>query len=271
MTPNAAPRRTFLAQALATGAAGAIGASTLAQSAAAAPTPNRGRQFYTLSIYQITSAQRKKCDEYFEHALIPAAGRAGVGPIGVFVDSGKADAHAVYMLIPYAGRESIGAFAAALRNDAEYQKAAQPFIAATAKDPAYTNHEVRLMVAADYMPTLEAPEKKETRVFELRRYRSPSEAAFRKKLEMFATSELTIFRRVGLNPVFFGEMLFGPDMFNITYMLTYPDAAARGKAWGAFGGDPDWQKLRVTPGYTDAEIISNISSIMLTPMSYSQI
>ena len=108
-------------------------------------------------------------------------------------------------------------------------------------------------------------------VFELRRYRSPSEAAFCKKLEMFATSELAIFRRVGLNPVFFGEMLFGPDMPNITYMLTFPEPAARGKAWGEFGKNPDWQKLRVTRGYTDAEIISNISSIMLKPTAYSQI
>ncbi len=88
---------------------------------------------------------------------------------------------------------------------------------------------------------------------------------------MFATGEVAIFRRVGLNPVFFGEMLFGPDMFNITYMLTYPDAAARGKAWGEFGKDAAWKKLRVTPGFTDAEIIANIKSLTLTPTRYSQI
>ena len=42
-------------------------------------------------------------------------------------------------------------------------------------------------------------------------------------------------------------------------------------AWGRFGKDPDWQKLRVTPGFTDAEIIANIKSLMLTPTPYSQI
>jgi hypothetical protein len=121
------------------------------------------------------------------------------------------------------------------------------------------------------MPMIAIPERKDTRVFELRRYRSPSEAAFRKKLEMFATGELTIFRRVGLNPVFFSEMVFGPDMFNITYMLTYPDGAARGKAWDTFRKDADWQKLRVPPGFTDAEIIANIKSLTLMPTPYSQI
>ncbi len=261
----------FLAQALVSGAAGAIGAAAMPQLSEAAPQAAASRQFYELGVYQLTAAMRSRADEYFEHALIPAAARAGAGPVGVFVDSSKTDAPSVYVLVPHADREAVGAFIKALRDDAEYQKAGKPFIAASAKDPSYSNHEVRLMVAAGFMPALEAPEKKDTRVFELRRYRSPSEAAFRKKLEMFATSELAIFRRVGLNPVFFGEMLFGPDMPNITYMLTYPDSAAHGKAWGEFGKNPDWQKLRVTPGYTDAEIISNISSIMLKPTAYSQI
>jgi hypothetical protein len=268
---SAAPRRTFLAQALVSGAAGAVGVSTMIQSGEAAPQAAAPRQFYELGIYQLTAGMQSRADECFEHAMLPAAARAGAGPIGVFVDSTKADSPVMYVLIPHVGREAVGALMKALHDDAEYQKAGKPFIAASAKDPSYSNHEVRLMLAAAFMPALDAPEKKETRVFELRRYRSPSEAAFRKKLEMFATSELAIFRRVGLNPVFFGEMLFGPDMPNITYMLTYPDAAARGKAWAEFGKNPDWQKLRVTPGYTDAEIISNISSIMLKPASYSQI
>ena len=49
------------------------------------------------------------------------------------------------------------------------------------------------------------------------------------------------------------------------------DAPAKRKAWGAFGGDPDWHKLSTTPGYTDPEIIANIKSIMLKPAAYSQI
>jgi hypothetical protein len=270
MTPNAAPRRTFLTQALATGAAGAIGVAALPQFSEAAPAEG-ARQYYELQVYKLTAAMKAGAANYFEHALIPATARAGAGPVGVFADAGNADAQSMYVLIPHANWEAVAAFAAALRQDAKYQTDGAAFIAATAKNLSYTNCERRLMIATEFMPALAAPAKQGTRVFELRRYRSPSEAAFRKKLEMFANSELTIFRRVGLNPVFFGEMLFGPDMFNITYMLAYPDAAARGKAWGAFGADPDWQKLRVTPGYTDAEIISNISSIMLTPLAFSLI
>jgi hypothetical protein len=55
------------------------------------------------------------------------------------------------------------------------------------------------------------------------------------------------------------------------YMLTFPDLAAREKAWAAFRADPEWQKLKATPGYTDAEIMSNVSDLVLRPAPYSQI
>lgn len=267
------PRRDFLARSLTTGAMGAVAAAALPRTAEAAPEAGAQRQLYELSIYQMGSVDRlHKADDYFEHALLPALKRAGAGPVGVFVESSKPEAPVVFVLITHNSPQSIGAVHLALHTDAEYQKAGAAFIAATKKDLAYENHEVRLMLAAHFMPALAVPEKKETRQFELRRYRNPSEAAFIKKLEMFGPAgELTIFRRVGLNPVFFGEMMFGPDMFNITYMLTYPDADARKKAWGGFGQDADWKKLRSTAGFTDAEIISDIKSLTLLPTAYSEI
>jgi hypothetical protein len=265
-------RREFLTRSLAGSAAGAVGISAVSRLAEAAPQAEAKRQMYELRLYQMTAGVMvQKADDYFQHALVPALRRAGTGPVGVFVESSKADAPVIYVLIPHAGMDSLAALSTTLQKDSEYQKAGAAFLSAPPKELAYLNHEARLMVAAGFMPALEVPEKKESRVFELRRYRSPSEAAFRKKLEMFGIGELAVFRRVGLNPVFFGEMLFGPDMFNITYMLTYPDAAARDRAWGKFGKDPDWQKLRVAPGYTDAEIIANIKSLTLKPAPYSQI
>jgi NIPSNAP len=270
---SASRRREFLAQSLVGGAAGAISVSALSQLAAADAPAGASRQLYELGVYELTPGEMVlKADDYFERALVPALRRANVGPVGVFFESSKADTPAIYVLVPHAGIESVLTVAAMLRKDAEYQKAGAAFLSASPKNLAYVTHEARLMLAAAFMPVLEVPEKKETRVFELRRYRSPSEAAFRKKLEMFGTAgELAIFRRVGLSPVFFGEMLFGPDLFNITYMLTYPDASSRTKAWGAFRTDPDWQKLRVTSGFTDAEIIANIKSLTLSPRPYSQI
>jgi hypothetical protein len=88
---------------------------------------------------------------------------------------------------------------------------------------------------------------------------------------MFNVGELAIFRRAGLQPVFFGETLIGPKLPNLTYVLVYEDMAAHDKHWGAFGADPEWKKLSSTPGYTDPEIVSNISNLYLRPTPYSQI
>ena len=83
--------------------------------------------------------------------------------------------------------------------------------------------------------------------------------------------EIEIFRRAGLTPVFFSRTLAGPRMPSLVYMLVHENMAARDKSWDAFRNDPDWKKLSATPGYTDPEIVSNITTILLRPAAYSQI
>ena len=83
--------------------------------------------------------------------------------------------------------------------------------------------------------------------------------------------EVEIFRRVGLRPVFFGRTIVGARMPNLTYMLVHDDLAARDKSWNAFRTDPEWKKLAATPGYSDGEILTNITTWLLRPAAYSQI
>ena len=88
---------------------------------------------------------------------------------------------------------------------------------------------------------------------------------------MFNEGEIAIFRRTGLRPVFFGETLIGSRLPNLTYMLTFDNIEQRDKNWSTFVSDPEWKKLSTTPGYTDAETVSNISNVLLSPAPYSQI
>ena len=88
---------------------------------------------------------------------------------------------------------------------------------------------------------------------------------------MFEEGEAAIFKRVGMQTVLFGQTVAGRNMPSLTYMLGYDNMDARDKTWKAFGSDPEWQKLRTTPGYTDAEIVSNISNIILRPLPFSMI
>ena len=89
---------------------------------------------------------------------------------------------------------------------------------------------------------------------------------------MFETlGEIEIFKRTGLTPVFFGRMIAGPKMPCLAYMLVHDSLAARDKNWSTFATDPEWAKLRQTPGYGDADIVSNITTWLLRPSAASQI
>jgi hypothetical protein len=124
------------------------------------------------------------------------------------------------------------------------------------------------------MPTVVAPptgENRAARIFELRTYEAPNDKALARKIKMFGDGEIEAFRRSGMLTVFFGQTIVGSRMPNLTYILAYDDLAARDKTWGAFSADPGWQKLRATPGLSDAEIVNNISNAILRPLPFSPI
>lgn len=242
---------------------------------AAEKSESPAREFYELRLYHLRRGPKQKLfDDFYEHAAIPAMNRAGIGPVGVFSVMVGPDSPTMYVLLPHKSLESFATANDKVHSDPEYQKAGAEFINAPATDPAYVRMESSLMVAFQGVPKIEVPAGaigNKSRIFELRTYESHSKKANQKKVEMFNTGEIAIFRRTGLQPVFFGETLIGSRMPNLTYMLTFEDMAAREKNWHAFGSDPEWKKLSSTPGYTDPEIVSNISNLFLRPTAYSQI
>jgi hypothetical protein len=220
-------------------------------------------------------AQPRRLGEHFAKARVPALNRAGITPVGVFETIIGPPQPSLFALTPFAGTAPWLALDATLAKDAEYQAAAGPYADATAADPAYIRQETWLLQAFGAMPAIEPPPQsaaKAPRIFELRVYESPSEKAHLKKVEMFEQlGEIAIFRRTGLIPVFFARMIAGPRMPCLAYMLVHDSLAAREKNWGTFASDPEWRKLAQTPGYGDADIVSNITSWLLRPSAASQI
>jgi hypothetical protein len=134
----------------------------------------------------------------------------------------------------------------------------------------YQRIESSLLVAIPGMPRLEKPDASTPRVLNPRVYESHNERAA-KKVEMFETAELAIFRRVGLTPVFFASAVVGSAMPNLTYMLVFPEQTGRKGAWDRFRADPERLKLKAVPEYAGTEIVSRITNKVLTPTAYSEI
>ncbi len=232
---------------------------------------SKGTPMYELRSYQLKAAKQPILESYLQKALLPAFKRLNIGPVGVFVEKGDQDNVAVYLLIVYTAADQVATLSARLASDDEYQKSAKDFLSASPTDPVYSRIASSLLIPIEGMPRLEKPDTSKPRLLNLRIYESHNERAAKKKIEMFNKSELAIFRRVGLEPVFFGETIIGAAMPNLTYMLVFPDEAGRKAAWSRFVEDPEWLKLKAIPEYADKEIVSRITNKILTPTSFSEI
>ncbi len=265
-------RRIFLASSVTASALAGGGGSPRTM---AREIDRQAAEFYELRLYQLRRGhQHNLMNEYLQAAWLPAMNRIGIAPIGVFEVMVGPGNPTIYTLIPYKSLELFAGAYARISADPEYQQRATSVINAPATEPAYERTESSLMVAFDGMPQIQPPnfgERQAGRIFELRTYESHSKKANKKKIEMFNTGEIAIFRRNGLQPVFFGETLIGQKLPQLTYMLAFDSMESHDKNWAKFVADPEWKKLSATPGYTDAEIVSNISNILLRPASYSQI
>jgi len=266
-------RRTFLTSVLGSAVVMSAAAKAAAgQGGSAQPSP----EFYVWRQYVLRNGtQLRRLGEFLQNAAIPALNRLGHSPVGAFEVVAGVPAPTVFLLTPCSTLESLAGLDAGLEADAEYARAGAAYIDAPATDAPYVRQEVSLLAAFPKMPRLQVPAAtaaKGPRLFELRTYENPSEKAQRAKVRMFSDmGEIEIFRRVGLTPVFFSRAIVGPHMPNITYMLVHENIVGREKSWDAFRTDPEWRKLAATPGYSDAEIVSNITTVLLRPSAYSQI
>jgi hypothetical protein len=229
-------------------------------------------EFYELRVYTLKNGdQQKLVEDYFQNAAIPALNRLGSKNIGVFTEQKPEGQSKLYAVIPFNSMKDFMNVTDKLATDQTYQQAGTAYLNAPASAPAYDRIQSSFLKAFAGMPKLQVPEQK-SRIFELRRYESASEAAGKKKIDMFDNvGEIAIFKRVGLTPVFFGETIIGEMRPNLTYMLIFDDMAEHDKSWKAFGSDPEWNRIKAIPGYEDSKIVSRITRTFLVPTSFSQV
>lgn len=235
--------------------------------------PASERMLVELRYFRMRNGRQvERTTAYLQRGLVPAFERAGVRPAGCFNAVIAADSPFILTLATYPSMAAVQAAREKLSADKELAAAADEFNSGA--ELSYIRMESSLLWAFPSMPGVAPPPAAENRaahIFELRTYESPNEKALARKIKMFGDGEIAIFRRAGMWPVFFGETIVGSRMPNLTYMLAFADLAARDKAWAAFSADPEWQKLRATPGLSDADLVGNLSNAILRPLPFSPI
>lgn len=233
-----------------------------------------GHEYYEIRSYLLGErGDPKAIDEYLETALIPALGRLGVGPIGVFTNSPADDTGSprIVAVIPYKSADQIFTIKEQLKADEKYKSLAQSYLGRGPRDAPYQRIESELLISMDCMPELTV--KKESlgnsdRVYELRIYESANERLGDLKVDMFNSGEVPIFLDCGIQPVFIGQAVIGPFTPSLTYLTVYPNEAKRGQAWKDFRVHPDWQILKEIEKYKGT--VSKIYKYVLVPKPYSK-
>lgn len=250
-----------------------VGTSAAAMLAGAAePESPKNQIFHLVYFYLRTGPQVERTTQYLSNVFLPAVQRAGAGPVGLFNTVIGDRSPCILSLACYPSLASVETTQVRLAEDKEFSKGWDAYN--NIAEPSYVRLESVLLRAFDGIPKLEAPPleaRRTARTFELRTYESVNEKASRRKIKMFEEGEAGIFRRLGMLPVFFGQAITGRNLPSLTYMLAFDDLDARERLWRSFSTDPEWQKLRSKPGLSDAEIVSNITSTFLRPLSASMI
>jgi len=256
-------RRAFLPAAASAVAAGNAAAADAAKSVIL--------ELRRIQLRNTPENQRQRNNDFLKQQ-VAAHQRAGAGPTGVFSSNIASDGPFLLVLASYSSLSALEQVQAKLAADAEYQKALDAYNALPGIP--YESVESSLMRAFDGFPSVVAPTddgKRPGRLFEFRQYESHNSGTLKRKVKMFNDGEIAVFQRAGGQPVFFGETIVGPRQPNLTYMLSYDNLAGRDKVWAAFSADPEWQKLRATPGLADFEVVSNITNFLVSPLPFSQI
>ncbi len=231
------------------------------------------QQIYALRTYSLTTGNQVNItDDFLKTAFLPALQKMNIGPVGVFKPVKQDDSlKKIMVLIPFKDLEAYASLKERLSADQEFQRNGKTYLGASADDAPYARFSTVLLKAFPDMPQMQPSQVKgerSQRIYELRSYQSPTEAFFANKKEMFnAGGEIKLFEKLGFNAIFYSEVIAGPDMPNLMYMVTFKNEEERDAHWKAFGDNPVWKKLSAMPKYQDN--VSHIDNIYLYPTEYS--
>lgn len=250
--------------------------SAVFTTATAAETERTFLELATWRLHNSDESQLKRVSDYLEAGRFPALTRAGAlsgnvaKPIAALTNLIGPDGPAILTITQYASLAAMQQTIAVLDSDTAHLKALDALSSGLGLP--FVTVESTLLQSLTVIPSAILPSDAATRsprIFELRIYQSQSWPARQKKATMFNSGEIGIFQRLGMRPVFIGESVIGPRQPNITYMLSFDSLAEREKHWQAFGSDPEWKKLSAPSELKDAQIVANISNLILRPLPFS--
>ncbi|MBK5279900.1 MAG: NIPSNAP family protein [Bacteroidia bacterium] len=232
------------------------------------------REFYEIKTYTLKSKdQEAQVDVFLKSAYLPAMHKAGIKNVGVFkpVETDTTYGKRIYLLIPYTSLDQFLKITKTVFADKQFNSDGKEYLDAVYTNPPYVRIESVLLKAFIGMQKMQIPTltgARSERIYELRSYESHTEKIHINKVEMFNKGdEVGLFKRLGFNAVFYGEVISGSHMPNLMYMTTFDNKASRDEHWKSFSADPQWKQLSAMPEYQHN--VSKNTQYFLRPTEYS--
>jgi hypothetical protein len=232
------------------------------------------KEYYELKTYTIKNeTQEKMVDDYLKNAYLPALKRMSIENIGVFKvrpDKFKVS-NKIYVLIPFQSLAEFDKLEAMLVVDKTHLSAGAEYILATHDKKPFERINSVLLRAFPDMPKMKPSEvegSRADRVYELRSYEGPTEAMYRRKVDMFNEGgEVELFDSLGFNAVFYADVISGNKMPNLMYMTTFTNMEKRDALWKDFVDSDKWKEISVMDKYLNT--VSHADIDLLYPTAYS--
>jgi hypothetical protein len=258
-------RRSFLKKSAIAAGAASLAVPAIGGIAGAAPA---SKSVFEIRVYHVsrTANAKTRLEQYFTEALIPFLNKHSV-KVGAFTDYSLEEPVRLTLILAYPDASAWANAKAGMLTNAEYLKATISYNAIPAAEAVYLRYETFLLEGFDRFPSVIVPAEKKG-LYEMRTYEGASEDAVSRKVKMFNSEEIDLFLKVGLQPVFFGQIVAGEYMPALTYMVGFRDMADRDATWAKFGGSEEWKTMSSKPEYANS--VSNIRRIFLVPTPYSQ-
>lgn len=232
------------------------------------------KEYYELKTYTIKNdTQEKMVDDYLKNAYMPALKRIGIENIGVFKvrpDKFKIS-DKIYILIPFQSLAEFEKLEAMLAVDKAYLTTGADYINTTHDKKPFERISSVLLRAFTDMPKIKPSEiegSRANRVYELRSYEGPTEAMYRRKVDMFNEGgEVELFENLGFNAVFYADVISGDKMPNLMYMTTFTNMEKRDALWKDFVDSDKWKEISVMDKYLNT--VSHADIDLLYPTEYS--
>ena len=230
--------------------------------AVALPEP----QYFEMRTYYCFPGKLEDLKTRFRDHTMGLFEKHGMTNIGYWEPLDNADNKLVYLL-GYPDRESRDRSWEAFMNDPEWK---QVYEASHADGPLVDSVVNAFYRYSRFSPQIKA-ENAGPRIFSLRTYYT-----FPGKLEAlrtrFADHTVAIFERNGIHNLVYLDLDSGEAGADhiLTYLVTFPDTAARTASWKQFGEDPSW-KAAYEASIRDGKLVDSLTDELLRATDFSPV